>query len=139
MECTLILLRPDTIQRRICGEIISDLEMEGRIRAMKMIQITHEQMRKHYAHILGQPFYAEFEEYMLSGPSMALILEGEEVIRSVRDRIGSIDEPKTIRGRFAKSRTRNVIHGSDSTENAVEEIRLFFVREELQELGFPVD
>lgn len=132
MERTLVLLRPDALRRRICGEIIAELEQEGQIQASRVLQLTREQMRAHYAHIFGKPFYQSFEDYMLSGPSMALVLEGEDVTDGVRRRIGSIDQPETIRGRFAASISHNVIHGSDSPENAEEEIQRFFMEEELR-------
>lgn len=132
MERTLVFLRPDALRRRICGEIIAELEQEGQIQALKVLQLTQEQMREHYAHILGKPFYQIFEEYMLSGPSIALVLEGEGVIEGVRRRIGSIDQPGTLRGRFAKSVSHNVIHGSDSPEDAEKEMQRFFTDEELR-------
>lgn len=135
MEQTLVLLRPDALRRRICGAIIAELEQEGQIQASKVLQLTRDQMREHYAHILGKPFYQSFEEYMLSGPSMALVLEGEKVIDGVRKRIGSIDQPETIRGRFAESITHTVIHGSDNRESAVQEIGRFFTEEELRAAG----
>ena len=108
MEHTLVLLRPDALRRRICGEIIAELEQEGQIQASKMLQLTRDQMREHYAHILGKSFYQSFEKYMLSGPSMALVFEGEKVIEGIRRRIGSIDQPETLRGRFAESVSHNV-------------------------------
>lgn len=131
MERTLVLLRPDALRRRICGKIIAELEQEGQIQASKVLQLTQEQMRKHYAHILGKPFYQPFEDYMLSGPSMALVFAGERVIEGIRKRIGSTDQPETLRGRFAGSITHNVIHGSDSPESAEQEIQQFFEKGEL--------
>lgn len=132
MEQTLVLLRPDALRRRICGEIIAELEQEGQIQASKVLQLTREQMHEHYAHILGKPFYQPFEDHMLSGPSMALVLEGEGVIEGVRRRIGSIDQPGTLRGRFAKSVSHNVIHGSDNPDGAEKEMQRFFTTEELR-------
>lgn len=131
MERTYIMLKPDALQRGITGEIIARIERKGyRITHMKTIQLDEAILREHYAHIVDKPFFPFTAAYMASGPVVAMVVEGENVIHGMRTLMGPTKNedalPGTIRGDFASSTTFNVIHGSDSPENAEIEIRRFF-------------
>ncbi len=131
MEQTLILLKPDTVQRCLIGEVLSRFERKGlTITAMKMMRITPELAKRHYEQHVSQPFYPGLERYITSGPVVAVILEGPEVIKVVRTMLGpthGIDAPAgTIRGDFSLSIQQNLVHASDSLESATREIDIFF-------------
>ena len=131
MERTYIMLKPDALQRGIAGEIIARIERKGyRIMHMKTMQLDEAILREHYAHIVDKPFFPPTVEYMTSGPVLAMVVEGENVIQGMRTLMGPTKNedamPGTIRGDFAGSTTFNVIHGSDSPENAEIEIKRFF-------------
>ena len=131
MERTFVMLKPDALQRGLAGEIIKRLEGKGyRIQRAETMQLDPALLREHYHHVSDQPFYPEMEAYMTSGPVLAMILEGKDVIRGVRMLMGAtrFEEalPGTIRGDLAGSTTKNLIHGADSPENAEIEIRRFF-------------
>ncbi|MGN8635350.1 nucleoside-diphosphate kinase [Eubacterium pyruvativorans] len=131
MERTYIMLKPDCVNRGLMGEVIRRIEQKGfRITAMKMMMLDEPILREHYAHIADQPWFPETLEYMTSGPVVAMIVEGKYAISGMRKLMGKTKyqdaEPGTIRGDFAESTTRNIIHGSDSEENAKIEIRRFF-------------
>jgi nucleoside-diphosphate kinase len=124
-------VKPDAVQRKLIGRIIERIESKGyRITAVKVMNLDREILREHYAHVADQPFYPRMEEYMMSGPVWGMIVEGDDVIRGTRMLMGAtkFEEalPGTIRGDFATSTTFNVIHGSDSQENAEIEIKRFF-------------
>ena len=141
MERTLILLKPDAITQKICGKVITRFEEAGfTIRACKMIQLTPDVLREHYAHIADLPFYPDVEEFMGSTPVLAMVIEGKGVIDSVRDMLGVTDSaeaaPGTLREEYgskegSKSKMINVAHASDSRENAEEEVKRFFSEDEL--------
>ena len=131
MERTYIMLKPDAIQRKLAGRIIDRIEAKGyRIVVIKAMDLTKEILREHYAHVADRPFYPHMEEYMMSGPVWGMIVEGDNVVQGMRILIGATKFEEalagTIRGDFAGSTTENVIHGSDSPENAEIEINRFF-------------
>lgn len=135
MQQTLILLKPDAVQRRLTGSILARFETKGlRIVAMKFLQASRELAEQHYAVHKGKPFYESLLEFLTSGPTVALVLEGREAVAVCRNMMGSTDgakaPPGTIRGDYALSVQNNLIHGSDSPENAVVEIALWFKSDE---------
>jgi nucleoside-diphosphate kinase len=135
MEQTLILLKPDCVKSNRCGEVIRRLEQVGGIRAAKMIALGDEVLKEHYAHVAHLPFFPEIQAFMQETPVIALVLEGEGIINKVRDLLGPTDSTKapkgTIRGDLGASKMRNVVHASDSPENATKEIRRFFAGDEV--------
>ncbi len=131
METTLILLKPDAVKRGLIGEILKRFEQKGlQIREMRLLQFTPELAARHYAEHVGKDFYPRLEEYILSGPVVAAILEGSEAVSVVRGMLGVTNGLKaaagTIRGDFSLSQTYNLVHASDSPESAMREIALFF-------------
>ena len=131
MERTYIMLKPNAIKRKLMGEIISRIEKKGfEITNMKLFTLTPELTKEHYAHIADKPFYPEVESFMTSGPVLGMIVEGENVVEGMRKLMGPtkwLEAPAgTIRGDFAISNGENIIHGSDSPENAEIEIKRFF-------------
>ncbi|MDD5623327.1 MAG: nucleoside-diphosphate kinase [Candidatus Peribacteraceae bacterium] len=136
MQRTLILLKPDAIQKRICGKVISRFEDAGlMLRACKMIRLDPALLREHYAHIADKPFFPEVEQFMSSTPVIALVLEGEGVVERVREMLGVTDSrkaaPGTIRAEYGENQMVNVAHASDSPATAEREIQRFFREEEL--------
>lgn len=130
-ERTFVMVKPDGVQRGLIGEVVSRLERRGlKIVAMKMLWIDEELARKHYAEHEGKPFFSSLISYITSGPSVAMVVEGESAIQVVRSMLGRTDpkeaSPGTIRGDFALFTGRNVVHGSDSPASAEREISLFF-------------
>ena len=118
MERSLVLLKPDCVQRRLVGTIISRFEEKAiNIIAMKLIQVTPELSKQHYAEHVEKPFYPGLEEFITGAPVVALVLEGLEVIRVVREMLGATNGLKaasgTIRGDFSSSRQMNLVHASD--------------------------
>ena len=136
MERTLILLKPDAVQKKICGKVITRFEEAGLvIRGCKMIQLDASLLREHYAHIADKPFYPEVKEFMGSTPVIALVLEGDNVVAHIRDILGVTDSkkaaPGTLRNEFGVDVMVNVAHASDSPETAKNEVRRFFSDSEL--------
>jgi nucleoside-diphosphate kinase len=136
MERTFVMLKPGVLQRRIAGEVLSRLERKGvKIIALKMIRMDKATAEAHYAEHRGKNFYEKLVEYTVSGPVIAMILEGPGVIMTIRHLAGPTDvnesPPGTIRGDFAGTTRLNIIHASDSPESAVREIPLFFREEEV--------
>jgi nucleoside-diphosphate kinase len=136
MQRTLILLKPDCIQRRLVGEITGRFERKGlRLVGMKLLQASRELAEKHYAVHKGKPFYDSLLKFILAGPTVAMVWEGREAVNVARTLMGVTDgtkaPPATIRGDFAISVQNNLVHGSDSPENAAMEIALWFRPEEL--------
>ncbi len=136
MERTLILLKPDCVQRRLVGTVLARFEQKGlRLAAMKLLQPERGLAEKHYEVHKERPFYGSLLAFLTSGPTLALVLEGREAVAVARNLIGATDgvkaAPGTIRGDFALSVQNNLIHGSDSVENATKEIALWFRPEEL--------
>lgn len=131
MEQTLIILKPDCMEKKLAGEVIGRFEKAGFALAnAKMEQLGSSILREHYAHVADKPFYPEIEAFMSSRPVLILILEGENVIERVRELLGPTDSAVapagTIRGDLGTDKMVNVAHASDSPENAAEEIRRFF-------------
>ena len=138
METTLVLLKPDCLADRHCGEVISRLEASGlEIVGCKMMLLADDVLAEHYAHILERPFYPELKAFMQKSPVIALALSGENAVAHVRDLMGPTDSRKaakgTIRGDFGRDVMFNVVHGSDSPENAALELKRFFAENELFE------
>ncbi len=143
MQQTLILLKPDAVQRRLAGELLSRFERKGlRIAGMKLVQCSRELAEKHYAVHKGKPFYESLLSFLTSGPTVAVALEGREAVAVGRSLMGLTDgakaPPGTIRGDYAISVQNNLVHGSDSPENAATEIALWFAPAELTKYT-PVD
>jgi nucleoside-diphosphate kinase len=135
-ERTLVLFKPDAVQRRLCGELLGRFERKGlKIVGLKMLRVTQELSRQHYAEHVSRPFYPLLEEFITSGPVVALVAEGPEAISVVRGMMGPTNgrqaAPGTIRGDFGVSRQMNLIHGSDGPEAAAKEIAVYFKPEEL--------
>jgi nucleoside-diphosphate kinase len=130
-EQSLILLKPDCMQKGLAGEVISRFEKAGfRLVASRILALEEPILREHYAHVADKPFFPEIVSFMSSAPVMALVLEGEGVIQKVRDLLGPTDSaaaPKgTIRGDFGTDKMKNMVHASDSPEAAAAEIERFF-------------
>ena len=136
MQRTLILLKPDCVQRRLMGQIITRFEEKGlNFVAMKLMQVTPELAKQHYAEHVEKVWYPTLEQFITGGPILAAVLEGLEAITVVRDMLGATSglkaAPGTIRGDFSSSRQMNLVHGSDGPEAAEREIALYFKPEEL--------
>ena len=136
MERTLILLKPECVQRRLMGPIIARFEEKGlNFVGMKLMQITPELAKQHYAEHVEKGWYPTLEKFITGGPVLAAVLEGLEAIRVVREMLGATSglnaAPGTIRGDYSSSRQMNLVHGSDGPEAAQREIELYFRPEEL--------
>jgi nucleoside-diphosphate kinase len=143
MDTTLILLKPDCVAGRKVGEVIKRFEADGfQIRGCKMFKASPELLKEHYAHIADKPFFPELEAFMSSTPVVALALAGENAVERVRALIGPTDSKKaekgTVRGDFGVDVMVNIVHASDSNENAAIELKRFFVPGELfdYEMGY---
>ena len=136
MEKTLVLIKPDAYKKHHTGDIIKRYEDEGlTILAMRLMKMTKEVAAKHYEEHIGRPYYAELESFMTSGPIVAMVLAGKDVIRKVRDLNGKTDPkeaaPGTIRQLYAASKGENAVHASDSPESAAREVHIFFSETEI--------
>ncbi|GAV25555.1 nucleoside-diphosphate kinase [Carboxydothermus islandicus] len=136
MERTFIMVKPDGVQRGLVGEIISRFEKRGfKLVGLKLMQISRELAETHYGEHKGKPFFEGLVNFITSGPVVAMVWEGKEVIATAREMMGATNplkaQPGTIRGTYGIDVGRNVIHGSDSPESAQREIALFFKEEEL--------
>ena len=136
MQRTLVLLKPDCVQRRLMGTIIKRFEDKGlNIVAMKMIRVTPELSRQHYAEHVEKPFYPSLEEFITSAPVVAMAIDGLDVISVVREMLGATSGLKasagTTRGDYSSSRQMNLVHASDSEESATRELELYFNEDEL--------
>lgn len=130
-EKTYIMLKPDAVKRRLMGEIISRIEKKGyHITQAKLMTLDEAFIAEHYAHLVDQPFFPKLVAFMTSGPVFGMVVEGENAINGMRHMIGPTNvfeaAPGTIRGDYTNNVTENVIHGSDSPENAAIEIARFF-------------
>jgi len=135
LETTLILFKPDAVEKKIVGTVLSRFENEGfRIRGLKVLALSDEILAEHYSHIADKPFFPSVRSFMQEAPVVALALEGEDVIARVRDLLGPTDSTQaaagTIRGDFgfkdSEAKMRNVCHASDSVEAAEAELKRFF-------------
>lgn len=138
MQRTLVLLKPDCVQRRLMGQVIGRFEAKGlNVVAMKMLQVTPELSKQHYAEHVEKPFYPGLEAFITASPIVAMVIEGLDVITVVRDMLGATNglkaAPGTIRGDFSSSRQMNLVHASDSPESACREIDLYFDSSEMCE------
>ena len=136
MERTLILVKPDGVQRGLMGEIVHRFERRGlKLIGMKFIQMSNELAHQHYAVHRERPFFNDLVSYITSGPVLAMVWEGKEAVAAARATIGATKPveatPGSIRGDFGMEIGRNLVHGSDSPENGVKEANLFFQLEEL--------
>ena len=130
-ETTLILLKPDCVTKKLCGEVLGRFEREGfAIRGLKVLELTDDLLKEHYSHIADRPFFPEIVAFMKSSPVIALALSGENVIARVRDLLGPTDSRKaekgTIRGDLGEDHMVNVCHASDGAESAAAELKRFF-------------
>ena len=137
MERTLIILKPDAVQRGLCGQVITRFEQKGlQLAGMKMMRISPQLAETHYEVHKGKPFYPGLVKFMTSSPVIVMALEGKDAILIARSLMGatfgSKAAPGTIRGDFGVSNSFNLIHGSDSPESAARELSLFFKSDELQ-------
>jgi nucleoside-diphosphate kinase len=136
VERTLVLIKPDAMERLVAGEILGRLERRGlRIRAAKLVRVDRDLAERHYAEHAEKPFYGELVDFITSGATLALVLEGESAISVVRTTMGATNPtdaaPGTIRGDLALAMPDNLVHGSDAPETAKREIALWFADDEL--------
>ena len=131
MERTLILCKPDCVEKNLVGEVLGRFEKAGlRLTALKAFRLTAPVLAEHYAHIKDRPFYPEIETFMMSRAVIGAILQGHDAVAKVRDLLGPTDSRKaakgTIRGDLGADNMRNVVHASDTVENAELEVKRFF-------------
>jgi len=136
VERTLILIKPDAVRRRLAGEILGRIEARGLVvRAGKLLTVSRDLGEEHYAEHREKPFFGDLVAFITSGPTWALVVEGDGAIATMRRTIGATDpaqaEPGTIRGDLAMSMPDNLVHGSDSPESAAREVALWFSADEL--------
>ncbi|MGI6097991.1 MAG: nucleoside-diphosphate kinase [Dethiobacteria bacterium] len=136
MEKTLVLIKPDGVQRGLIGEIIKRFEQKGlQLVAMKLMQVTEELAAEHYGEHKGKPFYKDLIDFITSGPVVAMVWQGVGAIRIVRQMMGKTNPqeaaPGTIRGDYGIFTGNNLVHGSDSEESAQKEVALFFKEQEI--------
>jgi len=144
MEQSLVLIKPDAVQRGLAGEIISRLEKKGlRIVAMKMLHMDRALAQRHYAVHTGKAFFDDLVDFITSGPVIAIVFEGRNAVDVIRQVMGGTDPAKassgTIRGDFGIDIGHNLVHGSDSLDNASGEIDLFFSAEEILSYDWDLD
>lgn len=144
MEKTLVVVKPDGVQRGLVGPILSRFEQRGyRIAALRMLTVPRDMAETHYAVHQGKFFYTDLVGYISSGPVVAMVLEGVEVIKSVRLMVGSTRPheaaPGTIRGDYAITGLRNLIHASDAPDTATAEIALWFGHDQVQSYERDID
>ncbi|XP_018528310.1 nucleoside diphosphate kinase 3 isoform X2 [Lates calcarifer] len=136
-ERTFIAVKPDGVQRRLVGEIVRRFEKRGfKLVGLKLMQASEDLLREHYCELRSKPFFSRLMTYMSSGPVVAMVWQGLDVVKTARKMLGETNPaeslPGTIRGDFCVETGRNVIHGSDSVESAQKEISLWFRQNELQ-------
>jgi nucleoside-diphosphate kinase len=144
LERSLVLIKPDAIQRGLTGEIISRIERRGlKILAAKMLRMDKALAQRHYAIHKGKGFFDDLVNFIASSPILAIVFQGKNSVEIIRQTMGETDpakaKPGTIRGDFGVDISRNVIHGSDSVESALKEIELFFPPEEIFEYERDID
>jgi len=136
MQKTFVIFKPDCMEKRLVGSVLSRFEAAGfDVVGCKMARLTPALLREHYAHVADKPFYPEIEQFMSSRPVIMVALRGADVVQKVRDLLGPTDSRKaakgTIRGDFGTEMMKNVVHASDSDENAKVELARFFKADEL--------
>ena len=144
MERTLVLIKPDAMQRGLAGEILSRLERRGlRIAGLKLLQVDRALAERHYGEHAGKPFYEGLVAYITACPIVAAVFEGTDAVESVRSTMGKTNPrdaaPGTIRGDFGLEIGRNLVHGSDSQQSAEREVSFFFAASELQSYEREID
>ncbi len=144
MERTLVLVKPDGVQRGLIGEVINRMERRGlKLVAMKLMVVDDALARQHYAEHVDRPFFPGLVEFITSAPVVAMAWEAENVVEAVRNTMGETNPtaalPGTIRGDLALDIGRNLVHGSDSLDSAEREVGLFFDAEEIMDYGRSVD
>ena len=144
MQRTLVLVKPDAVQRGLVGEVLSRLERRGlRFAAIKLMSVGEELAGRHYGEHHGKPFYEGLVRFITSSPIVAAVVEGEDAVQIVRATMGATDPAQadagTVRGDLALSIGQNVVHGSDSPESAAREIELFFSPDEIVDYTRDVD
>ena len=144
MERSLVLIKPDAVQRALAGQIISRLERKGlKIVAMKMLHIDKNLAERHYAIHKGKAFFDDLVSFITCSPLIAIVFQGENAVQMIRQMMGETDPAKassgTIRGDFGIDVAHNLVHGSDSTENASKEIDLFFSAKEILDYDRELD
>lgn len=137
-EKTLLLIKPDAIQRGLIGDILARFEKKGfKIIGMKMLRMSKEMAKDHYAHLVSKPFYPDLEKFVTEHPLVAVVIEGKEAVEVTRLIVGPTNASKapggTIRGDLSNSTSRNIIHASDSKETAEKEVHRFFRKDEMFE------
>jgi nucleoside-diphosphate kinase len=136
MEKTFVIFKPDCMEKRLVGTVLSRFETAGfDVIGCKMARLSAAVLREHYAHVADKPFYPEIEKFMSSRPVVMLALQGDNIVQRVRDLLGPTDSRKaakgTIRGDFGTEMMKNVVHASDSVDNAKAELARFFKADEL--------
>lgn len=136
MEKTVVLLKPDCMEKRLAGTVLARFEEAGlKIRALKLMALTDALLKDHYSHLVDKPFFPEVVEFMSSTPVVALILEGDGAIARVRDMLGPTDSTQaakgTIRGDYGTDKMANIAHASDASETAEAEVKRFFEPSEI--------
>lgn len=136
IEQTFTMLKPETIMRGLIGEVIARIEKRGfNVVAMKMVNVTPKQAATLYEMHKGKPFYNKLIRHIRSGPVVVMVVEGPDVVKSLRQMIGATNPSKaekgTIRGDYGLTETKNVIHAADSLKNAKREIKIFFSKDEI--------
>lgn len=144
MERTYVMVKPDAVQRNLIGEIISRFEKKGfKLVAMKLMQLDEAKARAHYAEHVEKPFFPGLMEYITSGPVVAMVWEGKDVVLEARKMMGKTKPveaaPGTIRGDYGIEVGRNVIHGADSVENAQREMKIYFNEDEILSYNKTID
>jgi len=138
MENTFVMVKPDGVQRGLAGKVISAIEQKGyKLIGLKILKLSSEMAAKHYAEHIGKPFYDKLIEFITSGPVIAMVWEGPDVVQGIRNFMGATNpleaQPGSLRGMYGLDISHNVIHGSDSVESAKREIGIYFQQEELIE------
>ena len=136
MEESLVLLKPDCLEGRKCGEVLKRFEEAGfEVYGVKMMRLSDEILQEHYAHLTDLPFFPEIQGFMQSSPVVAIALRGENAIAHIREMVGPTDstvaDKGTIRGDFGQDKMQNMVHASDSIENGQAELKRFFADSEL--------
>ena len=142
MEQTFIILKPSTISRSLVGDVITRFQRKGlQITGIKMMELSEAVLREHYAHLVDRPFFPLILQSMMATPVIVMVLKGKDAVSVVRSMVGAtncrVAAPGTIRGDFGMSGQENIVHASDSPENAVIEINRFFKPEEIFDYTLP--
>ncbi|MBO5267211.1 MAG: nucleoside-diphosphate kinase [Muribaculaceae bacterium] len=142
MEQTFVILKPSAIQRSLCGDVLTRFQRKGlAIAGIKMMQLDEKILRVHYAHLVDRPFFPTLVKSMTRTPVIVMVLKGKDAVAVVRSMVGATNcrnaAPGTIRGDFGMSGQENIVHASDTPENAVIEINRFFSPEEVFDYSMP--